>query len=57
MQLFLGVVMIGLFPCNQWYVKYKNMGKESHCSERFSSCSWNGNRDEVVCGGWLKSYR
>ena len=33
----------------------QKLGKESRCSEGFSSCSWNGNI--VVCGGWLKSYR
>ena len=56
-KLFLGVVMIGLFPCNQWYGKCQKLGRESHCSEGFSSCSWYGNRTVVACGGWLKSYR
>ena len=56
-ELFLDVVMIGLFPCNQWYVKCQKLGKESRCSEVFSSCSWNGNGAAVVCRGWIKSYR
>ena len=37
-------------------MKCQKLGKESHCSEGFSSCSWNGNRAAVVRGGWLKGY-
>lgn len=38
-ELFLDLVMIGLFSCNQWYVKCHKLDKESRCSENFSSCS------------------
>ena len=56
MELFLGVVIISLFSCNQKYVKCQKLGKESRCSEGFSSYSWNGNRAAVVRGGWSKGW-
>ena len=56
MELFLAVVMIGLFPCNQWCVKCQKLGKEYRYSEAFTSCRWNGNRAVVVGRSWLISY-
>ena len=55
-ELLVAVVMIGLFPCNQWCVKCQKLGKESRCSEAYSSCRWNGNRAVVVGRSWLISY-